>query len=258
MNGNVEKNSVNDSLAELCNRYRKRNEAYHAGTEFVDQKSKEILTRTIAPDSYRMSGASPESVDQYRNGGDGGRKYMTGGDFAVYYNSKREYTPEPNVNLDSAVIFQRADRERYGRNGGENIKNIISEKRRKDELRKSLEESSPKQPKYVIKGNRLISTDKAERKKSGSKRRAGLEKGKRIVHEEVGGGKDSKNEKSGISKAVVFAAILIIFSLLLILGSTLMLMLAKKEQPYTAKSANDYFINENRHLQDTGIKTAFL
>lgn len=227
MNGEKEKQYASDSVAELYNRYRKRNDIYHASAEFTDQESREILTRTIAPDSYRISGAMSESVEKYRNGNDGGRKYMTSGDFAAYYNEKRDYTPEPNADLGSAIAIQRANaKSRAGKNG-ENIKEIVSEKRRKAEFIKNLEKNSMR-PEYIVKRNKIFAVKKSDETifdgaavEISEHRRQENKNKKR---------KDKHSEKNGrLPRSVVLAIIVMAASFVLIAGSVLMLVTAKKE-----------------------------
>lgn len=232
MNVQKEEQYANDSAEELYNRYRRRNDIYHESTEFTDQESREILTRTIAPDSYRISGAAPESVEKYRNGNDGGRRYMTSGDFAAYYNRKREYTPEPNADLGSAISVQRAGANGHAGKNGESIKEIVSEKRRKAEFIKNLEKNSMR-PEYIVKRNKIFAVKKND--EAAFDDYAG-KSSKYTRQTSFGDNKDKEKKdrpsekKVGLPRSVLLSIIVIAASIILIAGSILVLATAKKEK----------------------------
>ena len=101
------------ALDELYRRYANRPRTFDDSPEYEKLRRREILTKASASKSYKVSSVNADKLKQYKNGVASGRRYMTGGDFADYYKSLRNYTPESNVELDTTILLQKIDRERY-------------------------------------------------------------------------------------------------------------------------------------------------
>lgn len=216
------------ALNELCKRYEDRGRNYNDSPEYAEQETREILTRSVAPKSYKISGGNVSNLHKYKNGVAGGRKYMTEGDFANYYKATREYTPEANVELDTTVLLQKIDRDRYK-------KNAINTKTEKNDVKAKLRaEANRSNPKGL--------KPKASEKKPTTqkpKRSIDKEKIKEVAREaartwipleEMHTEKIVEGTKTKIPKNVIFAIIVITVSLMLIVTSAVLLSSARSEQ----------------------------
>ncbi len=233
MRENLPNNETNSSLDSLRKRYEKRSEDYHASDEYIEQDSREVFTRTLAPEAYRHA----DDLEEYKSIKNGSDGYMTGKDFASYYSEQRKYTPEPNVNFDTAVALKAIDQKRYGQRSEENIKDMMSEGKRKDALRQTLEQNSSEQKTTDAENGYIIREKKNNNLPRGEQRsRSPLaEKAQRLRSEwlpieERNKEKLIEGKKTKLPKMMIFAIITIAFSLLLIVGSTVMLTMAQKEQ----------------------------
>ena len=248
----VQNGVKNDAaLEELCKRYKNRGINYNASPEYAKQESREVLTRTIAPNSYRVSGGAEENIDRYKSGEHNGQKYMTGGDFVDYYNNYRDYTPGPNVQFDTTVVLQKIDRERYEKSRKSVTSNPQSARKDiKEQLKKEASASSRNVGKtvtvkedgvekkitktedgYVIREKKNGVVGYAEQKPKPTP----AERIKKASDEWVPI-KDSKKEKCVEGKktklplSIILAIVSITVSLMLIVGSSVMLGSAKSEQ----------------------------
>lgn len=222
----VQKNAKQDrALDELYKRYENRGRSYDRSPAYAEQKSREINTRTVAPKSYKISSGSVENLQKYKNGISGGRKYMTYGDFASYYESTRDYTPEANVELDTTVLLQKIDRDRYK-------KTKIMKAKRNDVKAKLKAEADHANPKGGI--VQVV-------KKSAPKKKTSSEpsKIKQVVKEaantwmpleEMKTEKVVEGSKTKMPVGVILAIVIITLSLVLIVSSAVLLGSAKAEQ----------------------------
>lgn len=215
------------ALDELRKRYEDRGRNYNDSPEYAEQKSREILTRSVAPKSYKISGGA-EDIGRYKSGAEGNKKYMTEGDFADYYKATREYTPEANVELDTTVLLQKIDRDRYKKN-----ENKV--KAKKNDVKAKLKaEADRTNPKGIA--PRASEPKPAQPKK---KKSIGKEKIKEVAKEaartwipleEMHTEKIVEGTKTKLPKNVIFAIIVITLSLLLIVTSAVLLSSARSEQ----------------------------
>lgn len=218
------------ALDELYKRYEDRGSTYDSSPAYAEQKSREMNTRASAPRSYKLSSGNAETLKKYKNGVSGARKYMTDRDFANYYRANREYTPGSNVELDTTILLQKIDRERY------NKKDAPIPKSEKNDIKAKLKrEANRVNPKN---GKARPVEKKVEQPKS-SPKQTNPSKLKKIAkeaaktwipieerHEE----RIVEGDKIKIPTNVIIAIIVISISLLLIVGSAVLLGSARNEQ----------------------------
>lgn len=138
--------NTDKTLDELYKRYENRSSSYDRSREYAEQKSREITTRSTAPKSYKISNGEGLDIKQFKSGVEGGRRYMTEGDFAKYYKATREYTPQTNVELDTMILLQKIDRARYKQDGVPSKKKSDVKKKLKAEAMRSSANVPPPQP----------------------------------------------------------------------------------------------------------------
>lgn len=113
----VQNSAFKDSAYdELCERYENRARTYSKSPESAELKSREILTRSVAPSSYKVSRRTVDERNRYKNGVEGNERFMTESDFASYYRANRDYTPTSNIEDDSTASLQAIENTRYRRN----------------------------------------------------------------------------------------------------------------------------------------------
>ena len=217
------------ALDELCKRYASRGRRYSKSREYAEQESRENLTRTVAPRSYKVSGGAGRDVSEFKSGVSGKRRYMTDADFAQYYKSSREYTPDANVELDTVVLLHRMDRNRY-----EKKKYTVQPKvEKKDvgaELRREADKANPKTPK------KIEDTVREKKKASKNKTISAIEEGARVAAktwiplDEIKNEKIEDGEKTTLPLGTIVAIVIVALSLLLIVTSTVLISTAKQEQ----------------------------
>ena len=107
----VQKSANQDTaLDELYKRYEDRGNNYNKSPEYAEQETRELLTRSSAPRSYRI--VSGTDIQKYKSGVSGAGRYMTESDFATYYRASRDYASDSSATLDEAVVLDGIDRER--------------------------------------------------------------------------------------------------------------------------------------------------
>lgn len=213
------------ALNELYKRYEDRGKSYNQSPEYAEQESREINARTIAPKSYKISAGKAQNLHKYKNGTAGSRKYMTEGDFANYYRSTREYTPDSNVELDTTVILQRIDRDRYKKN-----KNMKTEKNDvKAKLRAEANRANPKGRPAPTAQKQSTAAKKPAAEPSKMKKVAKEAAKTWIPIEEMKTEKVVQGSKTKLPTGVIFAILVITMSLMLIVASAVLLGSAKSE-----------------------------
>ena len=213
-----------NAIDELCKRYEERGHSYDRSPEYAEQKTREIETRTTAPRSYKLSSGNASDLKKFKNGVAGNRKYMTDGDFAAYYKSTREYTPDSNVELDTVVLLQRIDRARYKDKKMKPKKNDVKAK-----LKAEADRSNPKNVKTVKKAE---PPKKAEKQTGSSKiKQVAKEAAKTwIPLEEMNTENIVEGTKSKFPTGVILAIIVLTISLMLIVSSAVLLSSARSER----------------------------
>ncbi len=69
----------------LARRYAERGASVYQSAEAIEQDRKNLRTRTMAPDAYRLSKEGQMAANLYKNGTDGDNKYMTTDDYLAYF-----------------------------------------------------------------------------------------------------------------------------------------------------------------------------
>lgn len=69
----------------LARRYAERGASVYMSAEAIEQERKNVRTRAMAPDAYRLSKEGQVTADLYKNGTDGENKYMTTEDYLRYF-----------------------------------------------------------------------------------------------------------------------------------------------------------------------------
>lgn len=105
----------NKALDELYERYENRGRNYGASKFATEQAAREIKAHSASKKAYRAKMDVAARLSDYRSGIEGAKTYMTEGDFADYYKDSRDYVPEKRSKLDTAVLLDGIDRERYER-----------------------------------------------------------------------------------------------------------------------------------------------
>lgn len=264
----VQKSVKNDAaLDELYKRYQNRGMNYSASPEYAKQESKEVLTRTIAPSSYRVTGGAGEDIERYKSGEHNGQKYMTDGDFVEYYNKYRDYTPGPNVQFDSTVVLQKIDRDRYEKGRKEGVGSPDAARK---EIKRRLEKEAEKKS---VKLGRTVTVREGGVEKKITKTQDGYlirEKSKGVVgyteqkpkpsaREKIKKASDEwvpieerkkekclEGKKTRIPTSLIIAIVCITLSLMLIVGSSVILAGAKSEQSTLVGEIES--LSENRRL----------
>ena len=167
------------ALDELFKRYENRGATYHKSPEYTDQKTREIKMRANTSRVYKAS---------------------------------REYMPESNAELDTAVVLQGIDRARYVKkdNMNNNDKNDV-----KSKLKAQADKTNPK-------GKQGKKVDVKEIAKVAAKTWLPLNERNEEKIEQGG--------KTKLPTTVILAIIVITISLLMIVASAVLLGSAKSEQ----------------------------
>ncbi len=69
----------------LARRYAERGASVYQSAEAIEQDRKNLRTRTMAPDAYRLSKEGQMTANMYKTGTDGDNKYMTTDDYLAYF-----------------------------------------------------------------------------------------------------------------------------------------------------------------------------
>ncbi len=69
----------------LERRYAERGASVYQSAEAIEQDRKNLRTRTMAPDAYRLSKEGQTTANMYKTGTDGDNKYMTTDDYLAYF-----------------------------------------------------------------------------------------------------------------------------------------------------------------------------
>ena len=208
----------NDStLDELYKRYQNRGMNYNASPECAEQEGREILTRTVA---------QTRNLGQYKSGVESNRSNITDEDFVNLYRATREYAREKNTKLDTAVLLQNIDSDRYKH------KPVAMENQKKDVKSKLKAEADRSNPKKLQESENDVKRIEKKPKSMTSKvKEVAKEAAKTwIPLEEKSNEKVVQGEKTQIPFGTILAIAIITISLLLIVGSTVLLSSAKSER----------------------------
>ncbi len=215
------------ALEELFERYENRGATYDRSPEYAEQKTREITMRANVQKSFKVSGRDADDLHEYKNGIT--NKRLSEGDFANYYKATRKYTPESNVELDTAVLLQRMDQARYGKKDNMNKKNNKNDV--KAELKAEADKNNPKAEKKKTPSSKNDSKEKKVGTKSSKIKEVAKVAAKTwIPLEERKEEKIVKGGKTKIPGTLILAIIVITISLLMIVGSAVLLGSAKNEQ----------------------------
>ncbi len=229
------------ALDELCKRYETRGRNYSKSPEYAEQESRENLTRTVAPRSYKVSGGAGRDVSEFKSGVSGKRRYMTDADFAEYYRSSREYTPDANVELDTVVLLHRMDRNRYEKKKYTAVPKV-EKKDIKAELKREADRANPK---TNSKDQGKESGGKAEKKASKNKTISAIKQEAKVAAktwiplDEMKNEKIEDGERTTLPLGTIAAIIIVALSLLLIVTSTVLISTAKQEQSELKSTIED-------------------
>lgn len=232
------------ALNELYKRYENRGEHYNASPEYAEQESRALLTRSVAPKSYRVLGGA--NLKKYKSGVSGTRRYMTEGDFTTYYRANRDYTPDSSVPLDEAVVLDGIDRERYKKKN--NLNNKMNRKDIKAQLMAEADRANPKT--INSREEKKYEKPTCERKNVSKVKEAAKVAAKTwIPLDERNTEKCVEGGKTKMPTGVILAILVIAFSLLLIVASSMLLSSARLEQSEIKESISE-LESEVDKLQD--------
>ncbi len=213
----MEKVQNDNTLDELYKRYESRGRNYNSSPECAEQEGREILTRSVA---------RTRDLGQYKSGVGARREGITDDDFVNLYRATREYAHEKNTKLDTAVLLQNIDSDRYKH------KPAVMETQKKgvkSKLQAEANRSNPKKLQELDGG--VESAEKKSRPMSEKLKKTAKKAAETwIPLEEKNKERVIEGEKTKIPLGTILAIAIITISLLLIVGSTVLLSSANSEQ----------------------------
>lgn len=222
------------ALDELHRRNEHRTEAFDRSPEFAEQRMRELASRSLASKTYKVSSVEFSELQKYKNGVSGKGAYMTEHDFANRYRAKRQYIPEAKVEIDSIMVLNKIEEDRYKKTKARPKRQAES---KKTQIPSNKAKSTAPGVKNEKGANRKMPMPKANAKPNSKSenpskfKEAAREAAKTwIPLEERHREKVVQGTPTKLPKDVIFAILVIAVSLLLIVGSAVLLGSAKREQ----------------------------
>ncbi len=207
---------TDSALDELYERHGDRTRTFDRSPEYAEQRSRELLNRSMMTESYDLSDSDAHNIQNFKKNAEGKRRLVTERDFASSYRASREYIPEANVELDSIVYLEKMEQDEY-------IRATKALKKENKDLRAGALSNKKSEPRKK--------TDTPAKKTSEHLKRAVKETAKTwIPLEERHKERMVEGSKTKLPTGTILAILVITVSLLLIVGSAVLLLGAEREQ----------------------------